>query len=146
MTEDAAAPTSFVVVLGGESAARFPEEDEPMIIRDFPTSVGLATLTFRTRYADEGYEANVARDLWIDVRGEASCTLDEAINAYTAAGLSFLPVLALSANASVEDIQPKLAFDNTPSHDPREYFQNFVAERVACRPLPAALMCRRHSR
>jgi hypothetical protein len=121
--------TSFVVVLGGESAARFQEEDEPMVIRDFPTAIGRATLTFRTRFADEGHEVNVPRELWIDVRGDANCSLDEAINAYAAAGLSFLPALALAANASIEDVQPKLAFDNTPSHDPREYFQSFVPER-----------------
>jgi hypothetical protein len=128
-------PTSFVVVLSGESAARFQEEHEPMVIRDFPTAVGLATLSFRTAFANEGHEANVPRELWIDVRGDASCTLDTAINAYAAAGLSFLPVVALSANASVEDVQPKLAFDNTPAHDPREYFQSFVAQRAGLPPV-----------
>lgn len=122
-------PTSFVVVLGGESAARFQEEDDPMVIREFPTPVGKVTLTFRTRFSDEGHEANVPRELWIDVRGDATCSLDEAINAYAAAGLSFLPAIALATNASIEDVQPKLAYDNTADHDPREYFQSFLPER-----------------
>jgi hypothetical protein len=68
--------------------------------------------------------------MWIDVRGEADCSLNEAINAYGGAGLAFLPAIALATNASVEDAQPKIAYDNTPDHDPREYFQSFVPERI----------------
>lgn len=130
MADNGAQPTLFVVVLGAESAARFQEEEDPMIIKDFPTPIGKATLVFRTRFSDEGHEANVPREMWIDVRGEAHCSLDEAINAYAAAGLAFLPAIALATNAAIEDAQPKIAFDNTPDHDPREYFQSFVPERT----------------
>jgi len=129
MGVEAPGPSYFVVVLAAESAARFREDEPPMIVQDFPTSVGTVTLTFRTRFADEGHEAKVPREMWIDVRGEATCTLEEAVNAYSNAGLAFLPVIALTTNASIEDAQPKLAFDNTRGRTPREYVQSFVPER-----------------
>jgi hypothetical protein len=128
-------PTNYVVVLAAESAARFQEEEEPMVVRDFPTPVGKVTLTFRTRFSDEGHEANVPREMWIDVRGEATCDLNEAINVYGGAGMGFLPAIALATNAAIEDAQPKLAYDNTAGHNPREFLESFVAERTGV-PLP----------
>ena len=32
-----------------------------------PTEVGTIDVTFRTRFADEGYESPVPREMWIDV-------------------------------------------------------------------------------
>ena len=60
--------TSYVVVLSAESSARFFEGGVyPMVVRNFPSAVGPATVTYRTRYADEGYAATVPRE-YVDRR------------------------------------------------------------------------------
>jgi hypothetical protein len=125
----------YVVVAGANSAARFDDVPQPATVRDFPTTVGPADLTFRTRYSEEGHEAAVPRELWVDIRGHATCGLDEAINAYVSAAHALLGFVAVSANAAIQDPDVKLAFDNTADRDRRLFFQQFVPEFRGA-PLP----------
>jgi hypothetical protein len=120
----------FVVALGAESDARFRDVPVPMAVRAVPTPVGLVDLVFRTRYAKEGYEAAVPREMWIDARGETNddAALPEVINAYASAAASMLPMIASATNARIDDAAPKLAYDGTPGALEREYFTNFVRE------------------
>lgn len=121
---------NYVVVLAAEADARFRDESLPLRVRAVPTRVGPVDLVFRTRYADEGFSTAVPRELWIDARGAATAeaSLTEVISAYANAAAGFLPMIALSANAWVGDLEPKLAYDATPGSSERDYFQSFVPE------------------
>jgi hypothetical protein len=125
----------YVVVLGANSAVRFPDDPVPLLIRQVATDVGPTSLIFRTRYSEEGHEAPVPRELWIEVRGATAAEFDATINAYARAAHSFLGFIALSANAAVEDPEVKIAFDNTAGRDERPYFAQFVPEARGV-PLP----------
>ena len=117
--------THYVVVLGAISDARL-KEGEGIEIPNYPTPVDSATFRFLTRYEDRGFEANVPVDLWIDVSGVTSSTINETIEAYANAALSFLPLIALAANAWIGDPEINLAYDNTPGRREREFFQSFI--------------------
>src|SRR4051812_13783872 len=125
----------YVVVLGAESGARFKDETYPMVIRDFGTELGPITIIFRTRWSEEGYASPVPREMWLDARGSTEAPFNEAVSVFGAAANALLPVVALSANASVTDAEVKIAFDNTPERTEREFFQNFVRENRGM-PLP----------
>jgi hypothetical protein len=129
----------FVVVLGANSAMRFPDDPVPLLVRQVPTEIGPADLIFRTRYSEEGYEAPVPRELWIEARGSTAAEFDSAINAYGRAAHSFLGFIGLSANAAVEDPEVKIAFDNTAGRDEHPYFAQFVPEARGV-PLPGRLV------
>jgi hypothetical protein len=121
-----ASRADFVVVLRASASARFfPEEDIRLI--DVPTNQGHARVTMRTRYTDEGYEAHVPRELWLDVRGEAE-GLMEAISAFSIAGRAFGPLLAFSANAAVGVLEAHVAFDNTPGARERAFWEVFLPD------------------
>jgi hypothetical protein len=126
----------YVVVLGAESDARFRDEAVPFTATSVTTPVGNADFIFRTRYASEGYEATVPREMWIDARGETDdeLPLAEVIKAYANAAAGFLPMIALSTNVWVGDIAPKVAYDATPGLTERDHFQSFVREESRTLP------------
>jgi hypothetical protein len=128
--------THYVVVVEAESSAHFRDEPIPLQVNHFPTAVGPVTITFRTRYSEEGLESPVPREMWIDVRGVSTAPFDDAVTAYAQAGAAFLPLIALVANATVAGPDVKLAFDNSPGRDRREFFQSFVPEKRG-QPVPA---------
>jgi hypothetical protein len=121
---------SYVVVLAAESDVRFRDEPVPFRADNFPTALGPVELIFRTRYANEGFAAAVPREMWIGARGEIqkNVPLIDVVNAYTQAAASLIPTLAVSANAWIGDVEPKIAYEATPGTRSREYFQNFVRE------------------
>src|SRR4051812_5783821 len=89
---------TFVVVLRATSAARFLEH-ECLEFRDLQThtsQTGPLTVSFRTIYAQEGYDSPVPRQLWIEVRGRGP-SLNEAISVFAGVAASLVPVLALVA-------------------------------------------------
>src|ERR671935_2451102 len=106
----------YVVVLGAESDARCRDVTVPMALRGVGSAVGPVDLIFRTRYASEGYEAAVPREMWIDARGETAdeVSLPDAITAYAQACAPVLPMIAIATNAWIDDVTPKLAYDATP--------------------------------
>jgi hypothetical protein len=118
---------SYVVVLRAPSGARFDPDEPPLTAVDFPTAVGPARFVFRTRYADENFSVPVPRELWVDARGSAP-SLSEAINAFWNAAQSLLTVVALSANAPIDDLDVHLAYDNTLGEREREFFEQFLPE------------------
>jgi hypothetical protein len=132
----------FVVVLAAESDVRIRDEAVPMRVTNVPTDVGPADFVFRTRYSPEGFEHPVPRELWIDARGEvgAERPLSDVVTAYANAAAGFLPLMAVSANAWVGDVEPKLAYEATADKSEREFFQNFVAEAHGTMPKPRRLL------
>jgi hypothetical protein len=97
-------------------------------VENLPTAVGHVNLTFRTRYSDEGMEARVPREMWIDARGESENDLDEVLTEYGNAAFGFLPAIAFATNAAVSDPEIKIGFEATPVDSRRRYFQSFVPE------------------
>lgn len=126
---------AFVVVLGADSDARFPE-GKSLTINAFPTSLGEVRILYATRHADEGYESSVPREMWVDVRGDAEAELAEAIGVYANAAAQFLPLVATTTNAWVGYAEPKLAFDATPHVSERKHFSSFVREEAGTLPRP----------
>ena len=117
---------TFVVVLRATSAARFLE-DEQLELRQIPGSTGPVDVIFRTRYANEGLESPVPRELWIEVRGKGP-SLNEAVTALAGMAASLLPVLALVTNAAIHDPVVHLAYEDTPGVSQWEFFQAFVPD------------------
>jgi hypothetical protein len=126
-----------VVVMSARADALWRDTDPPLVISDFPTSVGPVTISYRTAFFDEGFESTVPREMWIEAAGgESTTTFVEVITAYTNAAAGFIPVIAFCTNAYVGDVEPKIAFDNAPDKVTRDYFQSFVPERRPSVPLP----------
>lgn len=102
----------FVVVPRASSGARF-KHDEQWQVNGFPSEHGLVTVTFRTRYAEEGFEAAVPRELYAEVRGPAP-SLDDAISPFTFSARLLVPFISLAANAPVDELEPQLGHESTP--------------------------------
>lgn len=99
MTEADTAPMTarhHVVVARALSGTRIREGEQLQVPAQ--SAVGPAVITFRSRYADEGFESPIPRELWVDIRGEADCTLEEAINASWGTANGLVPSLAVATN------------------------------------------------
>lgn len=130
--------SDYVVVVRAEADARFPQQEghESLSIDGFPTPIGPAQMTFRTRFADEGFDSPVPRDMWVDIRLSADASFLEAINASANAANALLPLIGFSANAWVGDADVHLAYDATPGLHERAFFENFLPERPGTLPRP----------
>jgi len=126
----------FVVVLGADADAWFVPECPPMQALQVSTPVGPIDVTFRTRFADEGYESAVPREMWIDVRRSAEADLPEVIPAYANAVAGLLPGLAVATNSWVGDFYPKISYASAPPADGRPFFQAFTREERGTTPRP----------
>jgi hypothetical protein len=117
----------FVVVMRGPSAMRFAP-DEVLRMPGVLSTTGPVNLAFLTRYVDEGYDANVPRDLWVEIRGSA-LSLREALQAFAKAAGAIAVVVAFSANAATGEPEIEVAYDVTPGITERDYFQQFLPEQ-----------------
>jgi hypothetical protein len=118
----------YVVVMAADADAWFLPEDGNWQINLVPSPVGPVTVILDTRWADEGYSSRVPREMWVEARGSSEKPFKDVLSAYANASAQFLPVVAFTTNAYVGDLEPKLAFDSTPSASERPYFQSFVRE------------------
>ena len=119
----------YVAVVRAGSSVQF-KQNEPLIVQNLQTKHGSANLTFRTRSLDRGFEAPLPGDLWVEVRGPAP-SIQVAADSFVNLALSFLHVLAVSANAPVDQPELELAFDVTDGENEHEFFQNFLPEESA---------------
>ena len=113
----------YVVVTRALSGARIKDGEQLQISTTTP--IGLALITYRTRFSDEGFDSPIPRELWVEAVGESDCSLEEAINAYWSAANALLPALSVAANAPIDDLDVHLAFDATPGTTEHEFFENF---------------------
>lgn len=131
-------PRHYVVVTRARSAARLREREQLQISAVSP--VGPVVVTYRTRWADEGFESPVPRELWAETRGDADCTLDQAVNAYWTVANRFVAPLAVATNAPVDDLDVHIAFDATPGMDEHLLFEDFQPDQAGRprhgRPIP----------
>ncbi|MEK6814120.1 MAG: hypothetical protein AABY65_05260 [Nitrospirota bacterium] len=114
----------FTLVARGPSAAILFNHEQ-LQVPNFPAPWGPVVITVRTRWITRAEGVTVPGHLWIEVTGPAP-SLDHALQPFATAGLVFLPILSLSANAAISDIETELAFESTPGCSDRPYFQNFV--------------------
>jgi hypothetical protein len=123
----------YVVVIRAGSRLRFAP-NEQFRVNVQTDGIRSISLTFQTRYNDEGFKTPVPRELWIDARGSAR-SLNSAVTEFTNAALFFSTVISFCANGYAADCRFHLAYDNTPGLTKREFFEHFVEdERGLPRP------------
>jgi hypothetical protein len=126
MKNGLAAESTYLVVLRAESRAKFPQ-DQQIVVENFPSRDRRVDVLFQTRYADEGFAAAVPRELMAEVRVTATSLLEAVETASNAANV-LKSVIAFTANAWVEDLDVHLAYDMTPGHCEREFFESFLPD------------------
>lgn len=115
----------YVIVIRAGSRLRF-EPNERLQINVNIDGQNIV-LTFQTRYIDEGFEALVPRELWIDARGPA-VSLNSAVIAFTNAAMFFTTIISFCVNGDAGDCRFHIAYDNTPGQAEREFFEQFVED------------------
>lgn len=119
-TEEIPMP-DYLIVLRTRSGATLEEGNILELICQ--SDPGAVNLHFKTRRKDRGLGIPTALDLTIEVRGKGN-SLDEAQTTFSAVAQGASNVLALGANAIVE--QPpvvEIAYDVTPEHGEHDFFQ-----------------------
>lgn len=126
-TKESIVDRQMTVVLRGPSAAVFLHEDKAAGLRidRWESAAGPVTISYRTRTVSAPHGVQGPGHLWIEVVGR-SPKLKPCIAPFANAALELVPVLVISANAAIRDIEVELAFDSTPSVEEREYFQSFM--------------------
>jgi hypothetical protein len=91
------------------------------------TAFGQLAMSFRTRYWNRGFDTPLAGDLQIEARGPAP-SLDDAMSAFTNRAITLLPILATAANATIDNVDVEIAFDDTPDLDLRDFYQKRIPD------------------
>jgi hypothetical protein len=115
----------FTAVLRATSRAKVRRSDPPLILQNFPSTVGPVTIVIRTRYDEKEFGIAVPRELWVEAKGDAP-SLDDGLKAAMSATAPLLPVIALTANAAIGDLLPHLAFETSEGVEERAFFQSTV--------------------
>jgi hypothetical protein len=122
---------TFIIVLRAPSSARFkPEEGQEIFLPNLPGIAGTVRLRLRTRWVDEGFEAPIPRELWIEALGPAP-SLDEAVSKFSAAGRLLATLLAFCANAAVGTPEVHIAYDASAGRTEREFLEVFLPDERA---------------
>lgn len=122
----------FTVVMRGPSAVVFRERET------FPITVQLPDATIRVVYTSrrirKSEKVALPGHLWIEIAGPAA-ELDVALETFANVGLMAIPLLAVSANATIGQLEIELGYESTPGISERDFFQAFVpGEREIARP------------
>src|SRR5439155_12332442 len=81
-------------------------------------------LAFVTRYLECGFDVPVPGDMAVTIRASAD-TIEEAVTWVTVAR-EMASIIAVAANAAIEDFNPEIAYEVTPGVTERDFFQRFV--------------------
>jgi len=120
---------TYVVVLRARAAARFlPNEGFEASFDDVPRCNGTVRTRLRTRWVDEGHDAPLPRELWIEARGPAP-SLDDAVTMFGSSGRFFGNLLAFTTNTAVETPEVHVGFDATDGNEEREFLEVFVPDQ-----------------
>ena len=119
---------TYVLVLRARSSVRFfPNEGFEVFFGNIPGAAGPVRIRLRTRWVDEGHEAAIPRELWIEARGPAP-SLDDAVAKFGASGRFFSNLLALTANTSVDLPEVHVAYDASEGTKEREFLEVFLPD------------------
>ena len=113
----------YHVVFKARSAARFRRETE-QIWFNVGLEQGPVQMRVRTRFTDEGHEAAVPRELFIEMRGPA-VGMNVAIDTFGPVAAAVANVAAFSTNAAVHQVELYVAVDATPGLPEREFSQQY---------------------
>lgn len=117
----------YIVVIRGQSGVLFTS-DGFLPVENFPVSTGRINLVFRTRYTQVPLVTTpIPRGLFVEVHGPAK-SIDEAIEVFTNTARAIAVFLSFSTNAPIGELEPEIAFDNTPGLEKREFFQQFLPD------------------
>jgi hypothetical protein len=83
----------FTAVLRAQARSNVRRTDPPLVVLNFPSSVGVLTIVIRTRYDEKELGIPVPRELWVEARGDAP-SLEEGLKVAWGAAASVLPVIA----------------------------------------------------
>jgi hypothetical protein len=120
-------PNTYIIVARSASGAYFAP-GTPLVFDGVPTEHGPVRIQFLTRRAHlPGFTKPVPRGLYAEIRGSAP-SLDTAINTFVQAANAFCPLIALTCNAPIEDLQPDIAYDATRGSERRPFFQQFLLD------------------
>lgn len=114
----------FKVVMRGPSAVLF-QQSQNMLIENFSSSIGPVNIRFTSRWIKRDKKLTVPGNLWIEIKGSGPA-LKDVLVPFANAGLAALPILSLSTNAAIGELEIELGFDNTPGVTERDYFQNYI--------------------
>lgn len=114
-----------MVVLKGRSSVRLPRGRGARLF--VTTGDGLAEVRVLTNWVESGFDHPLPRELWFDVRLEAS-SVDEAISRARVLVSGFAAVVAFSTNAEIGTIEPHIAFDSTHGVSERAFVEYFVPD------------------
>jgi hypothetical protein len=121
-------PANTYVVIARSSSGAYFAPGEPLVFNGVTTEHGPVRLQYLTRRAPlAGFTKPVPRGLFAEIR-ESAPSLDAAINTLVNAANLLCPIIALTCNAPIEDLQPEIAFDATPGSVQRPYFQQFLLD------------------
>ena len=112
--------------LRGPSAANFSEDAGIHVTEENPV-VGPVRVNLRTRWISVGVQSKMPGHIWLEVSGSAS-SLDEAAEQFSRSAVVFLPVVAIAANASVDDPEMELAFETTATASERDFLQCHIPD------------------
>jgi hypothetical protein len=119
---------TYNVVLRARSAARFkPEEGNEFLFASVPDCQGAVRFRTRTRWVNEGHEAPLPRELWIEGRGPAP-SLDLAVSRFTAIARYLTTLIAFTANTQVGTPEAHIAFDATNGERDRDFLEVFLPD------------------
>ncbi len=124
--DESGALRAYVVVLRCASAAFFAPGD-CLRVPAVPTAIGPVDIRLGTRYCNRGPGLLVPGVLWVEVRGSAP-PYRAVTPVFASAAFSLIPLIALSANAAVEEPEVEIAYDNTPYATERAFLQNLLPE------------------
>jgi len=128
MAEPSKLPQRLTVVMRGPSAV-FLAEGTPLCVKNLRLDQGDVEISFRTRWIKKGNTVTLPGDLWIEISGRTSVKdIEKAINPFANAGMGFLPIIALSANAAIGEFDVEIAFDSTPGTRDRYFFQSYIPQ------------------
>jgi hypothetical protein len=113
----------YHVVFKARAAARFRRETE-QIWFNVGLEPGPVQMRVRTRFTDEGHEAGVPRELFIEMRGPAA-GMNLAIDTFGPFAAAVANVVAFSTNVAVHPIELYVAVDATPGLTEREFSQQY---------------------
>lgn len=114
----------FTVVMRGPAAVVF-RQGEVLPLDAFPTKLGKVGIRYGSRWFPLEGAGQIPGQLWIEITGIAP-SLDEALEPFANAALASSAVIALSANAAVDEPDVELAFDSSVGEGAREFFQSIM--------------------
>lgn len=115
--------TEYLVVLKADANARFRRPEQSMTFRAVVDGVP-HSVTFYSRFTDEGLDAAVPRELLAECRTEAE-SIDAAIASLGTAAAGLANLTAFVTNAAVGPMSLHVAVDASPGLSARQFAQEF---------------------